>query len=172
MISRTTRRVLAPAIAVALSLGLAACGGDDHGITSVTPPPDAAGPYSLSWTLQVLRKSDGFQKAFTCYGQMTLVQATAAASVARLSGFAVVSSGCAPESYDLNGSISSGGAIEFNTNGPKPPEGPCPGGKNVHFSGQVTTSSSHSTVSARGVTTVTCPQYGEHELTYLIRATR
>jgi hypothetical protein len=172
MISRSTRRILAPAVAVALSLGLVACGGDDDSVTSATPPPDVAGPYFLQWTLQVLRKSDGFQKAFICYGQMTLVQGATAGSVAPLSGFAVVSSGCAPESYDLNGSISSGGAIEFNTNGPKPPEGPCPGGKNVHFTGQLTTSDSRNTVSARGVTTVTCPQYGEHEFTYLISAVR
>ena len=136
MISRSTSRILAPAVAVALSLGLAACGGDDQ-VTSVTPPPDVAGPYALQWTLQVLRKSDGFQKEFTCYGQMTLVQGAATGSVASLSGFTVVNSGCAPESYDLNGSIGSGGAIEFTTNGPKPPEGPCPGGKNVRFSGQV-----------------------------------
>ena len=172
MISRSTRRFLALAVAVVLSLGLVACDGDDDSITFVTPPPDAAGPYALQWTLQVLRKSDGFQKAFSCYGQMTLVQGTASASVAPLSGFAVVSSGCAPESYDLNGSIGSGGAIEFNTNGPKPPEGPCPGGRNVHFTGQLTTSGSRNTVSARGVTTVTCPQYGEHEFTYLISAVR
>lgn len=171
MISRSTRRFLALSVTVALALRLAACGGDDNQITSVTPPPDAAGPYSLQWTLQVLRKSDGFQKAFTCYGQMTLVQG-AAVSVAPLSGFAVVSSGCAPESYDLNGSISSGGAIEFDTNGPKPPEGPCPGGKNVHFTGQLTTSGSRNVVSARGVTTVTCPQYGEHEFTYLVNAVK
>ena len=172
MISRSTRRLSAAALAALLTLGLAACGGDSDPITSSPPPPDVAGPYSLQWTLQVLRKSDGFQKAFTCYGQMTLVQGTAAASVAPLSGFAVVSSGCAPESSDLNGSISSGGAIEFNTNGPKPPEGPCPGGKNVHFSGQLTTSGSRNVVSARGVTTVTCPQYGEHEFTYLISASK
>lgn len=172
MISRSTRRFLPHAVTVALALGLAACGGDDDHITSVTPPPDVAGPYSLQWTLQVLRKSDGFQKAFTCYGQMTLVQGATTASVAPLSGFAVVSSGCAPESYDLNGSIGSGGAIEFNTNGPKPPEGTCPGGKNVHFSGQNTSSGSRNTVSARGVTTVTCPEFGEHEFTYLISAVR
>jgi hypothetical protein len=170
MISRSTRRFAAPALAVALSLGLVACGGDDDQITSVTPPPDVAGPYFLQWTLQVLRKSDGFQKQFQCYGTMTLVQGTATASTSTLSGFTTVTSGCAPESYDLNGTVSSGGAIEFNTNGPKPPEGPCPGGTNVHFTGQATSSGSSVIVSARGVTTVTCPQYGEHEFTYLINA--
>lgn len=170
MISRSTRGILASVVAVVLSLGLVACGGDDNGITSVTPPPDVAGPYFLQWTLQVLRKSDGFQKQFQCNGTMTLVQGTPTASTSTLSGFATVTSGCAPESYDLSGTVSSGGAIEFTTNGPKPPEGPCPSGKNVRFTGQVTSSGTSVIVSARGVTSVTCPQYGEHEFTYLINA--
>jgi hypothetical protein len=179
MISRSKRRILASAVAAALSLGLVACGGDDDHITSVTPPPDVAGAYySLEWTLQVLRKSDGFQKQFWCFGSMTLVQGTAAASTSPLSGFVTVRPGfdatsdCAPESYDLSGSISAGGAIELNTSGPKPPEGPCPGGRNVRFTGQVTSSGSSVILSARGVTTVTCPQYGEHEFTYLIWASK
>jgi hypothetical protein len=166
------RRLAAPALGLALSLGLTSCGGDSQGPTAVTPPPDVTGPYFLSWTLQVLRKSDGFQKQFECYGQMTLGQSSAASSTSTLSGFATVNSGCAPESYDLNGSVRSGGAIEFNTNGPKPPEGPCPGGKNVHFSGQVTASGSSVIISARGVTTVTCPEFGEHEFTYVVQASK
>jgi hypothetical protein len=170
MFTRSTRRVLAPALAAALCLGLVACGSDDDRITSVTPPPDVAGPYFLQWTLQVLRRSDGFQKQFQCFGTMTLVQGTTSASTSTLSGFATVTSGCAPESYDLSGTVGSGGAIEFNTSGPKPPEGPCPGGRNVRFSGQVTSSGSSVILSARGVTTVSCPQLGEHEFTYLISA--
>jgi hypothetical protein len=172
MIRDAIRPLTAPALGLALAIGLTACGGDSGSPTAVTPPPDVAGPYFLQWTLQVLRKSDGFQKEFQCYGQMTLVQGSATASTSSLSGFAVVSSGCAPESYDLSGSVSSGGAIEFNTNGPKPPEGPCPGGTNVHFSGQATSSGSSVVVSARGVTTVTCPEFGEHEFTYLISASK
>jgi hypothetical protein len=164
------RRFAALVPAAAILLSFAACGGDDDSPTSVTPPPDVSGTYYARWTLQVLRKSDGFQKQFQCYGTMTLVQGTATASTSTLSGFTTVTSGCAPESYDLNGTVSSGGAIEFNTNGPKPPEGPCPGGTNVHFTGQATSSGSSVIVSARGVTTVTCPQYGEHEFTYLINA--
>jgi hypothetical protein len=171
MISRSRCRFVVPALAAALAFGLAACGGDNH-ITSVAPPPDVAGPYFLQWTLQVLRKSDGFQKQFTCYGQMTLVQGAATVSVSTLSGFTTVASSCPPESSDLNGSVSSGGAIEFNTDGPKPPEGPCPGGTNVHFTGQVTASGSSGILSARGVTTVTCPQFGDHEFTYLINASK
>ena len=122
---------------------------------------DVAGKYSLRWTLQVLRKSNRFQKQFQCYGQMTLLQG--ASGSARLTGFAVVSSGCAPESYNPTGTVATSGAIEFTTNGPKPPEGPCPGGTNVRYSGQVTASDSHRFISARGVTTVTCPDFGEHD---------
>ena len=170
MVPRSPRHLVAPALAVALSL--AACGGDGESPTSITPPPSVAGNYFVQWTLQVLRKSDGFQKEFQCYGTLTLVQGSAAASTATLSGFAVVNSGCAPESYDLSGSVSAGGAIEFTTNGPKPPEGPCPGGKNVRYSGQVTTSDSYAYMTTRGVTTVTCPHFGEHEFTYLISASK
>jgi hypothetical protein len=96
----------------------------------------------------------------------------AAGSTSGVSGFASVTWGCAPESYDLNGSVRAGGAVDFTTNGPKPPEGPCPGGKNVRFSGQVSTSDSYASLSARGVTTVTCPEFGEHEFTYLIDGSR
>ena len=169
MISRSTRRSLTAALAAALSLGLAACGGDSTSPTAASPPPSVAGNYYLQWTLQVLRKSDGFQTQFQCYGQMTLAQGAGSAS---LSGFAVVNGGCAPESYDLGGTVGAGGTIDFTTNGPKPPEGPCPGGKNVRFSGQVTTSDSYTQLTARGVTTVTCPEFGEHEFTYLIYASK
>jgi len=172
MVPRSTHRLAAPALGLALAIGLSACGGGSESPTSVTPPPDVTGPYFLQWTLQVLRKSDGFQTQFQCYGQMTLGQSAATASTSSVSGFATVNSGCAPESYDLRGSVSSGGAIEFDTNGPKPPEGPCPGGKNVHFTGQVTTAGNSVIVSARGVTTVTCPEFGEHEFTYLIQASK
>jgi hypothetical protein len=171
MIRHCRPRLAAPALVVALGVGLVSCGGDDSP-TAATPPPDVAGRYSLTWTLQVLRKSDGFQKQFQCYGTMTLVQGVAAGSTSGLSGFASVTWGCAPESYDLNGSVRAGGAVDFTTNGPKPPEGPCPGGKNVRFSGQVSTSDSYASLSARGVTTVTCPEFGEHEFTYLIDGSR
>jgi len=173
---RSTRRIAVPALAVpalaaALALGLAACGGDDT-VTSPTPPPDVTGSYNGSWTLQVLRKSDGFQKAFLCSGRFTLSEGTATGGTAPLSGFAVVGSPCAPESYDLSGTVVGGGAVEFTTNGPRPTEGPCPGGKSVRFSGQITSNGSYRVLSARGVTTVTCPQFGDHELTYLISGSR
>jgi hypothetical protein len=168
MFPRSTLRLSAPVLLVALGLGLVSCGGGDESPTSPTPPPYVSGLYSLTWALQVLRKSDGFQKQFYCYGQMTLSQGTASASTAPLSGFAAVTSGCAPESYDLRGTVNLSGAVEFTTNGPKPPEGPCPGGKDVRYSGQITSSGDSRYLSARGVTTVACPQFGEHEFTYLI----
>jgi hypothetical protein len=161
-----TRALVVPAVALAL----AACGG---GPTEPTlPPPDVAGTYWATWTLQVLRKSDGFQKEFYCSGQLTLEQGTASGATAGLSGFAVVGSPCAPESYDLAGTVGSGGAVSFTTDGPRPLEGPCPGGTAVPFSGQITSQDQWRTLAVRGVTTVTCPQFGEHEFTYLINGNR
>jgi hypothetical protein len=166
------RRFAALVPAAAILLYFAACGGDDDSPTSVTPPPDVSGTYYARWTLQVLRKSDGFQKAFYCSGQLTLTQGTTAGATATLSGFAVAGSPCAPESYDLQGTIVTGGAVEFTTNAPRPTEGTCPGGKNVRFSGEITAQDGWRQVSVRGVTTVSCPSFGDHEFTYLIEGSR
>ncbi len=159
------------AAALALGIVLGACDGDSSSPTSpVVAPPDVSGGYYLGWTLQVLRKSDGFQKEFQCSGRVTLSQGATSGGTAALSGFALVGAPCAPESYDLTGTVVAGGAVEFATQGPRPTEGPCPGGTNVRFSGQVTFRDSRwRTLSARGVTTVQCPQFGEHEFTYLIQ---
>jgi hypothetical protein len=168
MVSRNTGR----AAALGLGLMLAACGGDNSPTTPATPPPDVAGAYYTSWTLQVLRKSDGFQTSFYCSGQLTLVQGAAAGGTAPLTGFAVVGYPCADESYDLRGSVVAGGGVQFTTNGPRPLEGPCPGGQNVSFSGQITSQDGYHSLSARGVATVQCPEFGEHEFTYLIQGSR
>jgi hypothetical protein len=168
MVSTKTSR----AAALGLGLILAACGGDSSPTAPVTPPPDVAGSYYASWTLQVLRKSDGFQNSFYCSGQLTLVQGPSAAGTAPLTGFAVVSYPCAAESYDLRGTVVAGGGVDFKTNGPRPLEGPCPGGQSVAFSGQITSQDGWRSLSARGVTTVQCPQFGEHEFTYLIQGSR
>ena len=170
MILRSIRHLAA--LTLAVSLLLAGCGGDGESPTYATQPPDVAGRYSTNWILQVLRKSDGFQKQFICSGSITLTQGTASGSTTSLGGFATVTSFCPPESYDLTGNVSAEGVIEFTTNGPRPPEGPCPGGKNVRFSGQITGSGTSRFVSARGVTGVTCPGFGEHDLTYLISASK
>ena len=168
MISRATRQLAVLALAGALAAP--GCGGDSA--TNPTPPPDVAGQYSLAWTLQVLRKSDGFQKQFACFGTLTLTQDAASGSTAALGGFSTVLSNCAPESYDLRGSIGATGAVDYTTNGPKPPEGPCPGGKDVHYTGQMTVNGASGSLSARGVTTVSCPEFGEHEFTYLMTASK
>jgi hypothetical protein len=157
--------------ALAIALCAAACGGDAP-TTPTVPPPDVAGNYYGTWTLQVLRKSDGFQKSFYCSGSFTFRQAPTSTSSAALGGFAVADAPCAPESYDLTGSVVAGGAVEFTTSGPRPLEGPCPGGQNVHYQGQITSDGSSHYLSARGVTTVTCPQFGEHEFTYLVTGYR
>jgi hypothetical protein len=172
VISRSTRRFATPALPVALGLGLCACSGNGDSMTSVEPPPNVAGTWWVNWTLHVLRKSDGFEKQFLCFGTMTFVQGSPTAGTSALSGFAEIRPECAPESPDLSGTISAGGAIQFTTNGPRPPEGPCPGGKNVRFSGVVTTDEYFVNLTARGVATVTCPEFGEHELTYLVRSSR
>jgi hypothetical protein len=169
MVARNASR----AAALGVGLMLAACGGDSGSPTTPsTPPPDVAGSYWASWTLQVLRKSDGFQTSFNCSGQLTLVQGASAAGTAPLTGFAVVGYPCAAESYDLKGSVVAGGGVEFTTNGPRPLEGPCPGGTNVAFSGQITSQDSWRSLSARGVATVQCPEFGEHEFTYIIQGSR
>ena len=162
-------------LSIALALAIAGCGDDHDGVTTpVTPPPNVSGNYTGYWTLQVLRKSDGFKKQFYCQAWLTLQQTETGTSTAQLSGWVRVDFPCSPESYDLKGTVAAGGAIEFTTDGPAPPEGPCPGGVGVHFSGQHTLMDSGSSngLSARGVTDVTCPQYGEHQFTYIIEARR
>jgi hypothetical protein len=165
------RKTKTVAIALALALGLTACG--EKTPTAPTPPPaSVAGNYWITWTLQVLRQSDGFQTQFFCSGRLTLVQGAATGSMAPLTGFAVADLPCAPESYDVQGSVDEAGAVRFTTNGPPPLEGPCPGGQDVSFSGQVTEEDGWRSLSARGVTSVTCPEFGEHDLTYLLNGGR
>lgn len=152
---------------------LSACGGDSTSPVAVsTPPPDVAGRYFAQWTLQVLRKSDGFQTQFLCYGTLTLNQQTAS-GVSTLSGFSAIQPPCAPESFDLTGSVVGGGEIRLTSGGPKPTQGPCPGGSNVHFSGQVIPAAGTAAqIALRGVTTVSCPQFGEHQFTYILDVRR
>ena len=158
-------------LALAATLVLVGC-GDEATTVVYDRPADVAGPYVVDWTLQVLRRSDGFQTQFTCRGQMTLRQGAPTAGVASLTGFAVVAPPCDPESYDLTGTLTSSGAVEFTTGGPSPTAGPCPGGRNVRFSGLFRSSGSSMTLSARGVTEVTCPDFGVHEFSYLVSARR
>jgi hypothetical protein len=156
----------------ALGVALAACGGSDSPTTPTTPPPDVTGTYYMTWQLQVLRKKDGFQTQFYCGGRMTLSQAAPSGDTAKLSGFVVVDAPCAPESYSLAGTVETAGAVAFTTDGPRPLEGPCPGGTDIHYTGQITAESGYRSLSARGATTVTCPQFGEHDFTYLLTGSR
>lgn len=157
-------RMRKTAASLTLLLGLSGCG--DGPVGPEVDVPDLAGRYSGNWTLQVLRTSDRFRKSFACRGTLTLSQGPGFGSVASLSGFAVVLDGnsCKPESFDVTGTVDANGAITLTTGGPPPTEGPCPGGSDVHYSGQVVGRS----LSARGVTRVQCPQFGEHEFTYLM----
>jgi hypothetical protein len=165
MISLSSR-FLAGTTLAALALGLASCGADaPHDVATVS------GSYSATWTLEVLRLSDGFQTQFSCPGRLTLSQGAATGGVLPISGFATVSPPCAPESYSLNGTLAEGGVIDFTTGGPPPTQGPCPGGRNVHFSGQFERSSGIAlSLSVRGATQVQCPEFGAHTFTYLLNA--
>jgi hypothetical protein len=163
------------AVALAAAAFISACGDDKGSPTAPADPlvPQIAGVYSHAyyerqWIHQVLRLSDGFTTSFNCSGSITLVQQPAAGGQARLTGFAVVGAPCPALSFDLTGGVSADGAVWFTTGGPKPPEGPCPAGANVAYSGTV----SGTLLSARGVTSVQCPTYGEHRFTYIFTASR
>ncbi len=159
---------------VALALAIAACGDDHDGVTrSVTPPPNVSGNYFGGWTLQVLRKSDGFRKQFHCEGVVALQQSETSTSNAVLSGWATAGPPCSTATYDLRGVVRVNGSFEFASDGPAPPEGPCRGGQGVTFSGLIIVSNlGGGMLSARGVADVTCPEFGEHRLTYIIEAWR
>jgi hypothetical protein len=164
---------------VVCTLWLAGC-GSDHDI-SVTPTPtpapipspapqapDVSGRYSGTLTLQVLRESDNFQTSFNCTATMTITQSPGAPAIA---GFWVSSSPCEPVSYDIAGMVQAGGSSTLRTNGTRPPQGPCPGGKDVDFSGIIAITGSR-TLSMRGVTKVQCGDLGTHDFTYLLTLTR
>jgi hypothetical protein len=133
------------------------------------PAPDVSGRYTGGplWVLQVLRTSDNFQTSFNCNGTMTISQSPGNYSVA---GFMASSGPCEPVSFELTGSFEPGGAVTFRSDGPRPPQGPCPGGKDIEFRGTFT--NSNRLLSARGVTRVQCPEFGEHVFTYLVTANR
>lgn len=164
------KRGMQSALAAVLALGLATC-GDDSPTSPTPPPPDVAGTYQVRWTLEVLRLSDGFRIDFRWLGGLTLAQGPPSGRTAPLTGSAVVYSSTS-ELYDLAGTVDNHGGIRFTTSGPPPPEGPCPGGENVAFLGQVSQGAEGALLSARGVTTVDCPVFGEHEFTYRLDGER
>ena len=127
------------------------------------PAPDVSGRYSGLLTLQVLRSSDNFQTSFNCSAQMTVTQSPGSSATA---GFWLTSSPCEPVTFDTAGTVQSGGATTIHTNGPRPPQGPCPGGKDMDFSGIFTTTGTRA-LSARATTKVQCGDLGEHTFTYI-----
>ena len=149
------------------------CGdGDSKSPVPTTPTPtipDVSGRYTGTslWTLQVLRTSDNFQTSFNCGGTMTLTQSPGSYAIG---GFMASTGPCEPNSFELAGSFQPGGAVTFRANGPRPPQGPCPGGRDIDFSGTFT--NGNRLLSARGVTRVQCPEFGEHVFSYLVTATR
>jgi hypothetical protein len=162
-----TKTITACGLAVAL---LASGCGDDNSSRPTAPNPpvlssNLSGTYGVSWLMQVLRTSDGFMTSFNCSGSMTLQQSGSG----ELSGFSVVGSPCPAVSYPLRGRVSSDGSIEFLTGGPKPPQGPCPGVQETSYTGIVT---GGTRISARGVGTVRCPEFGEHVFTYIVSANK
>jgi hypothetical protein len=154
----------------------AGCGDSNSPVTPTPAPapapnqaPDVSGRYTASplWILQVLRTSDNFQTSFNCNGTMTLTQSPGSFT---FTGFMVSTTPCEPVSFEVAGTFQAGGAVTFRANGPRPPQGPCPGGRDVEFTGTFT--NANRLLSARGVTRVQCPEFGEHVFTYIVNATR
>jgi hypothetical protein len=172
------------AAVVIIGLWFAGCGSNDS--PSVTPsptpapaptpsptpapqpPPDVSGRYSGTMTLQVLRESDNFQTSFNCSASMTITQSPGASAIG---GFWVSNAPCEPVSYDITGSVQAGGATTLRTNGTRPPQGTCPGGKDVDFSGIITTTGTRA-LSLRGATKVQCGDLGTHDFTYILAMNR
>ena len=154
---------------------LIGCGGDRSTPTTPTPTPapqptpapapapDVSGRYSGTLTLQVLRASDNFQTSFNCTAQMTVTQSPGSSTT---SGFWLTSSPCEPVTFDTAGTVQAGGSTTIHTNGPRPPQGPCPGGKDMDFAGIFTTTGTRA-LSARATTKVQCGDLGEHTFTYI-----
>ena len=148
------------AFALSALLLLAACGDDK--ITTPTPPieppPSIAGSYSTQWLTQFIRPHDGYSGSWTCSGSLTIVQSPGASS---FTGFGVVSAPCPAVSFDLVGKVHVGGAISFDTGGPKAGAGPCPAPPVSTYTG--TLSKDGRQMSARSTKTLNCPGEGEGE---------
>ena len=148
------------AFALSALLLLAACGGDK--ITTPSQPseplPSIAGSYSTQWLTQFIRPHDGYSGSWTCSGNLTIVQSPGASS---FTGFGVVSAPCPAVSFDLVGKVQAGGAITFDTGGPRAGAGPCPAPPVSTYTG--TLSKDGRQMSARSTKTLNCPGEGEGE---------
>ena len=70
---------------------------------------------------------------------------------------------------ELRGSVNAAGKVAFTMDGFKPYEPadtPCPGAKNVSFSGELSTLGYGMRIYATGATRVSCGALGDHEFTY------
>jgi hypothetical protein len=163
------RRACLAGVLLAVSV-LVGCGDDDVNAPSNPPPLNLAGTYSgfSLWLIQVVRVNDNFTTSFNCQGTLTISQTAGTGGVGMLSGFAVVGAPCPPLSFPLSGTIRGDGSLTLVTGGPRPPEGPCPPAPDVQYVGVATATS----LSARAVATVQCPQFGEHHFAYIISGRR
>jgi hypothetical protein len=156
-------------VALLAGIALSACGHD--GITTATPPMDAAGTWWLTMNLDVVRLADGYRAQLECRGTIALTQEPGTGAV---SGTAWYSYRCQGGS-ELRGSVNAAGKIAFTMDGFKPYEPvdtPCPGPKSVSFSGGLSTSSYGTRIYATGATRVSCGVLGEHDYTYAFDANR
>ena len=140
---------------------LAACGGEDA-TGPTTPLPNVAGTYNGNWLVQFRRHHDGFSGSFYCYGSVTLAQSSTGA----LTGFSVISASCPAASFDLSGSVGTGGSVTFTTGGPRPSVGQCPVATGASYTGVVT----DHRLSARATVELNCPGPGEgaHTFDYIL----
>jgi len=151
------------AVALLAGIALSACG---HGeITTTTPPMDAAGTWWLTMTLNVARLADGYRAELECRGTAALTQEPGTGS---LRGVVRYSYRCEGGSA-LSGSVNAAGKTAFTMDGFKPyepAETPCPGAKDVSFSGELSTFGYGTRIYATGITRVSCGELGDHESTY------
>jgi len=144
------------------SLLLFAACGDSNSVTSPSAPPEPvpniAGQYSTQWLTQFIRPHDGYSGSWTCAGSLTIVQSPGSGS---FTGFGVVSAPCPAVSFDLVGKVQVGGAINFDTGGPRAGAGPCPAPPVSTYTG--TLSKDGRQLSARSTKVLNCPGEGEGE---------
>jgi hypothetical protein len=149
-----------PASLAALLL-LAACGGNDGNVNVPSDPvPSLQGTYSgANWLTQFNRTRDGYAGSWNCSGNMTITQEPGSD---KFSGFAVVGSPCPAESFELTGSVTTGGAVTIVTRGPRPGAGTCPLPPPSTYTGLF----QGNTLSARTQVKVNCPGTDEGEYTF------
>jgi hypothetical protein len=151
---------LKPAAAAALLL-LAACGSDDSNASAPTDPvPSVQGTYSgTNWLTQFNRTHDGYAGSWNCSGSMTITQEPGSD---KFSGFAVVGAPCPAESFELTGTVTTGGTVTILTRGPRPGAGTCPLPPPSTYTGLI----QGNTLSARTQVKVDCPGEGEGQYTF------